>query len=162
MNVYAPKLHILDNECSNKLKKTFRKYDIAFQRVPPHSHRCNAAERAIQTWKITSAPVSPTATPNSPLPNGTFSCPKQTSHSIFYAPAIASPTSRPTLASMANSIKAKAPLPRQAPALSSMSHLLNARTWHPTASTDGTSAHPSSTSAATNATSPAISASETP
>ena len=50
-NGYAPKLHILDNECSDELKKTFKKYDVAFQRVPPHSHQYNAAERATQTWK---------------------------------------------------------------------------------------------------------------
>jgi hypothetical protein len=50
-NGYAPTLHILDNECSDDLKKAFKKYDVNFQRVPPHSHRRNAAERAIQTWK---------------------------------------------------------------------------------------------------------------
>jgi hypothetical protein len=50
-NGFAPELHILDNECSDELKQAFCKYDVAFQRVPPHSHRRNAAERAIQTWK---------------------------------------------------------------------------------------------------------------
>jgi hypothetical protein len=50
-NGYAPSLHILDNECSDELKKAFRKYNVDFQRVPPHSHRRNSAERAIQTWK---------------------------------------------------------------------------------------------------------------
>ena len=50
-NGYAPELHILDKECSNDLKKAFTKNDVEFQRVPPHSHRRNAAERAIQTWK---------------------------------------------------------------------------------------------------------------
>jgi hypothetical protein len=50
-NGYAPTLHILDNECSEELKKAFKKYNVDFQRVPPHSHRRNAAERAIQTWK---------------------------------------------------------------------------------------------------------------
>jgi hypothetical protein len=50
-NGYAPDLHILDNECSHELKKAFQKYNVAFQRVPPHVHRQNAAERAIQTWK---------------------------------------------------------------------------------------------------------------
>jgi hypothetical protein len=51
LNGYAPDLHVLDNECSDELKKAFQKYDVAFQRVPPHVHRRNAAERAIQTWK---------------------------------------------------------------------------------------------------------------
>jgi hypothetical protein len=50
-NGYAPTLHILDNECSEELKKAFQKYNVNFQRVPPHSHRRNSAERAIQTWK---------------------------------------------------------------------------------------------------------------
>ena len=32
-NGYAPELHILDNECSDidELKKSFKKYDVAFQ-----------------------------------------------------------------------------------------------------------------------------------
>ena len=47
MNGCAPELHILDNECSDDLKKAFQKCNIAFQRVPPHVHRRNAAERAI-------------------------------------------------------------------------------------------------------------------
>ena len=50
-NGYAPSLHIIDNECSDELKKAFQKNHVAFQRVPPHSHRRNAAERAIQAWK---------------------------------------------------------------------------------------------------------------
>jgi hypothetical protein len=50
-NGYAPDLHILDKECSDELKKAFQKNNVDFQRVPPHSHRRNAAERAIQTWK---------------------------------------------------------------------------------------------------------------
>ena len=33
------------------MKKAFKKYDVAFQLVPPHFHRRNAAKRAIQTWK---------------------------------------------------------------------------------------------------------------
>ena len=50
-NGYAPELHILDNECSDELKRAFKKYNVAFQRVPSHVHRSNAAERGIQTWK---------------------------------------------------------------------------------------------------------------
>ena len=48
---HAPNLHILDNECSQELKDSFAKYNIAFQRVPPKEHRANAAERAIRTFK---------------------------------------------------------------------------------------------------------------
>ena len=50
-NGYKPELHIIDNECSGDLKAAFQKYNVQFQRVPPHQHRRNAAERAIQTWK---------------------------------------------------------------------------------------------------------------
>ena len=50
-NGYTPDLHIIDNECSELLKNSFRKYNINFQRVPPHSHQQNSAEHAIQTWK---------------------------------------------------------------------------------------------------------------
>ena len=48
---YTPYLHIIDNECSDILKFSFRKYNIDFQRVPPHSHQQNSAELDIQTWK---------------------------------------------------------------------------------------------------------------
>lgn len=46
-----PALHILDNEASNILRRFLSKQDIAFQLAPPHSHRRNAAERAIRTFK---------------------------------------------------------------------------------------------------------------
>ena len=42
---------ILDNECSNEVKKALAKHSISFQLMPPDSHRRNAAERAIQTFK---------------------------------------------------------------------------------------------------------------
>ena len=46
-----PHTYIVDNECSNDLKKAFAKNKITFQRDRPHLHRANAAERAIQTFK---------------------------------------------------------------------------------------------------------------
>ena len=46
-----PKLHILDNECSETFKKFMISKDETWQLAPPHIHRRNAAERAIQTWK---------------------------------------------------------------------------------------------------------------
>jgi hypothetical protein len=46
-----PKLQTLDNEASAALKNFFTVNDIAYQLVPPHCHRCNAAERAIRTFK---------------------------------------------------------------------------------------------------------------
>ena len=43
-NGFTPAINILDNECSEELKKALRKNHVDFQRVPPHSHRRNAAE----------------------------------------------------------------------------------------------------------------------
>ena len=46
-----PNLYILDNEASLDLKQSLKKNNITFELVPPHVHRRNAAERAIQTFK---------------------------------------------------------------------------------------------------------------
>jgi hypothetical protein len=48
---FNPKLQTLDNEASAALKTFFTVNDIAYQLVPPHCHRRNAAERAIRTFK---------------------------------------------------------------------------------------------------------------
>jgi hypothetical protein len=48
---FKPKLQTLDNEASAALKNFFTVNDIAYQLVPPHFHRRNAAERAIRTFK---------------------------------------------------------------------------------------------------------------
>jgi hypothetical protein len=48
---FKPKLQTLDNEASATLKNFFTANDIAYQLVPPHCHRRNAAERAISTFK---------------------------------------------------------------------------------------------------------------
>ena len=45
------RLHKLDNEASTALKEYMTKEDVEYQLVPPHIHRRNAAERAIQTFK---------------------------------------------------------------------------------------------------------------
>ena len=47
----APKIHYLDNECPTVLQKFMTEKDERFQLVPPHLHRINSAERAIQTFK---------------------------------------------------------------------------------------------------------------
>ena len=44
-NGYASHLHILDNKCSEDMKKAFRKNNVDFQLIPPHVHLRNAAER---------------------------------------------------------------------------------------------------------------------
>jgi hypothetical protein len=48
---FKPKLKTLDNEASTALNNFFTVNDIAYQLVPPHYHRRNAAERAIRTFK---------------------------------------------------------------------------------------------------------------
>jgi hypothetical protein len=48
---FKPTLQKLDNEASTALKRTIKSKGIDYQLVPPHSHRRNAAERAIQTFK---------------------------------------------------------------------------------------------------------------
>jgi hypothetical protein len=51
VNGFKPKLQTLDNEASTTLKIFFTINDIAYQLVPPHCHRRNAAERAIRNFK---------------------------------------------------------------------------------------------------------------
>ena len=46
-----PHLNILDNECPKVLKSFMREVNENFQLVPPHIHRRNSEERAIQTFK---------------------------------------------------------------------------------------------------------------
>jgi hypothetical protein len=48
---FRPKLQTLDNEASAALKNFFTVNNIAYQLVPPHRHRRNAAKRAIRTFK---------------------------------------------------------------------------------------------------------------
>jgi hypothetical protein len=45
------KVQTLNNEASAALKNFFTVNDIAYQLVPPHCHRRNAAKRAIRTFK---------------------------------------------------------------------------------------------------------------
>jgi hypothetical protein len=46
-----PELQVMDNECSTAFRQYLADENIALQLVPPHIHRQNAAERAIQTFK---------------------------------------------------------------------------------------------------------------
>jgi hypothetical protein len=48
---FKPKLQTLDNEASEVLNSFFTENDVEYQLVSPHCHRCNAAERAIRTFK---------------------------------------------------------------------------------------------------------------
>jgi hypothetical protein len=47
----TPKIQTMDNEASTALKHLLHSKYIKFQLVPPHIHRQNAAERAVQTFK---------------------------------------------------------------------------------------------------------------
>ena len=46
-----PQMYVLDNECSQHLNDYMLEENEGFQLVPPHLHRLNASERAIQTFK---------------------------------------------------------------------------------------------------------------
>jgi len=47
----TPKMHILDNKCSEEFKAQICKNNMTFQLVPPHDHQRNIDEKAIQTFK---------------------------------------------------------------------------------------------------------------
>jgi hypothetical protein len=66
-NGFTPELHILVNECSEELKEAFQKYRVTHQLVPPHVHHCDAAEWAVQTWKIHFSSGLATCDPKFPL-----------------------------------------------------------------------------------------------
>ena len=55
-----PTLHILDNECSGEFKDAIISYGAKHQLVPPHDHRRNIAEKAIQVFKDHSFPFCAT------------------------------------------------------------------------------------------------------
>ena len=45
------KKHILDNEASEEFLQTIKQQGIKYQKVPPHMHHQNVAEKAISTFK---------------------------------------------------------------------------------------------------------------
>ncbi len=47
----TPKMHILEDECSAKFKERIKSNNMQYQLVPPHDHRRNIAEKAIQVFK---------------------------------------------------------------------------------------------------------------
>ncbi len=47
----TPKMHILDNQCSAEFKEQIKLNNMKYQLVPPHNHRRNIAEKAIQVFK---------------------------------------------------------------------------------------------------------------
>ena len=46
-----PELQRLDNEASKALKAEIKEEDMLYQLAPPHNHRTNPAEKALQTFK---------------------------------------------------------------------------------------------------------------
>ena len=62
-----PKLHRLDNECSDILKDFMHEQEEDFQLVPPGNHRRNSAERAIRTFKNHFIAGLASTDPNFPL-----------------------------------------------------------------------------------------------
>jgi hypothetical protein len=67
VKVFKPKLQTLDNEASAALKNFFTANDVDYQLVPPHCHRRNAAEGAIQTFKEHFVAGLSSVDPNFPL-----------------------------------------------------------------------------------------------
>ena len=57
----------MDNECSTELKAAFEKENIKWQLVPPHQHRANKAERAIQSFKSHFKSILATVDPDFPM-----------------------------------------------------------------------------------------------
>ena len=57
----------MDNEASSDMKDSMTKHKISFQLAPPHIHRRNAAERAIQTFKNNFVAGFSTTDPNFPV-----------------------------------------------------------------------------------------------
>jgi hypothetical protein len=47
----TPKMHILNNKCSAEFKERIKLNNMQYQLVPPHDHRRNIAEEAIQVFK---------------------------------------------------------------------------------------------------------------
>ena len=64
-----PRLHTLDNEASTILKNFLTAEHVEYQLVPPHIHRRNSAERAIQTFKNHFIAGLASTDPNFPLSN---------------------------------------------------------------------------------------------
>ena len=63
----APNTYILDNEISGEFIQALEEKELHFQLVPPHTHRRNLAERAIQTYKNHFKAGLASVDPNFPL-----------------------------------------------------------------------------------------------
>jgi len=64
---FKPLHQFLDNETSNEMKRFLKERKVNYQLVPPHTHRKNAAERAIRTFKNHFITILCMAHPNFPM-----------------------------------------------------------------------------------------------
>ena len=64
---FQPHTYVLYNEVSNTLKKSFEKYTVNYQLLPPHSHRENKSERSIRNFKDHFKAVFDTLDPDFPI-----------------------------------------------------------------------------------------------
>ena len=44
-------IYVVNNEISSEFIAALIKNDTSYQLLPPHTHRCNLADRSIQTFK---------------------------------------------------------------------------------------------------------------
>jgi len=63
----ASKHHALDNEYSREFKEAIKENQMTYQLADAHDHRCNIAEKAIQTFKDHFVPVLCGADDNFPM-----------------------------------------------------------------------------------------------
>jgi hypothetical protein len=63
---FKPKLNVMDNQATKHIKKFLTENGCKLQMVEPHNHRVNAAERAIQKFKV--AFIAALATMDSDFP----------------------------------------------------------------------------------------------
>ena len=62
-----PTTYIMDSEASKDLKDTIKTADVKYKLVPPHNHRTDLFERAIETFKAHSKVGLASLYPNFPL-----------------------------------------------------------------------------------------------
>ena len=103
-----PRLHTLDNEASTSLKDFLTAEHVEYQLVPPHIHRRNSAERAIQTFKNHFIAGLTSTDPNFPLSNW---C-RLATNTIFFIHVTKVPCNkRPTYAYFVCSFRPQKPEP---------------------------------------------------
>ena len=79
-----PHTDVIGNEASKTLNKSFEKYTVNYQLVPPYSHHENKAERVIQIFKDHFKTGFSTLYPELLLYNGIYCVHKQSWIWIYY------------------------------------------------------------------------------